>query len=165
MKRLLFLIPDLNETRDVARELDEAGLSDSHVHVYSSQPNKLVKAHIHPANVFHLAHFAVVMGRGVLIGVAISVLIWGLFLIALPSHVHISVLGYLGILGFGFGFGFWISGLIGLEVFNHFMEKYQNDVREGYFLMMVDTPDERADELTELVRSHHPNLTPKPLPH
>lgn len=158
MKRLFLQVSDLKETCDITHELENMGVDTEHIHVYSHSNKALEKEHIHPANAFQIANLFTVLGRGLLIGAVFSVSVGLLFYFGLHSMLTIPPLGYAAIIGFGLGFGFWISGLLGVEELKHFIDKYYSYVNQGHFLMMIDDPKEREDELMKFVKSHHGNV-------
>ena len=68
-------------------------------------------------------------------------------------------LGGGAILGIGLagaGMGAWVSGMIGVSVPNSQLESFEEAINEGSLLMMIDVPKVRIDEITDLVRKHHP---------
>lgn len=56
----------------------------------------------------------------------------------------------------GAGFGAWMSTMVGVDLPNTRIEKYEAAIAKGELLMMVDAPRERVEEIEELVKSHHP---------
>jgi hypothetical protein len=49
-----------------------------------------------------------------------------------------------------------MSSMIGVDVPNSRIEKFQSAVDKGELLMMVDVPKNRIDEIDNLVKKHHP---------
>jgi hypothetical protein len=159
MKRLFILVPDLQETSDIAHELESVGVKESHIHVHGHIPQVVRDAHLHPANVLQTTHLGYSFKYGPILGMVFSAAIFGLCLFFLPPAIKINVLGYLAILVFGVGFGIWVSGLIGLGVKNKIVEKYENYVSEGHYVMMVDTAETREKEISAKILSTHPHAT------
>jgi len=58
----------------------------------------------------------------------------------------------------GAGFGAWMSTMVGVDLPNTRIEKFEAAIAKGELLMMVDVPRERVEEIEELVRSHHPEV-------
>lgn len=57
--------------------------------------------------------------------------------------------------------GVWVSGMIAGDVPNTQLAAFETAIRSGDILVMVDVPKRRVDEITELVRSHHPEAAIK----
>src|SRR5690606_23996339 len=62
----------------------------------------------------------------------------------------------LGVALLGFFFGIWASTLIGVSIPDVKVKKFERDIREGSFLMLVDVPSEREREIVPLIKRHHP---------
>ena len=57
----------------------------------------------------------------------------------------------------GAGIGAWISGMIGMDVPNTQIEKFEGAIEKGEVLMMVDIPKSRVEEIEALIQQHHPD--------
>ena len=56
----------------------------------------------------------------------------------------------------GAGVGAWISSMIGSDVPNSQLKEFQASIDAGQLLFMLDVPKVRVDEISELVKKHHP---------
>jgi len=56
----------------------------------------------------------------------------------------------------GATFGAFIGPLIGSSAPNSQLQAFEEAIRAGQLLMLVDVPRERAEEIRELIRKHHP---------
>ncbi|MGB5306839.1 MAG: DUF1269 domain-containing protein, partial [Gammaproteobacteria bacterium] len=68
-------------------------------------------------------------------------------------------LGGGAILGIGLagaGLGAWASGMIGISAPSSRLKEFESAIEKGGLLMMVDVPKKRVDEITDLVKKHHP---------
>jgi hypothetical protein len=157
MKRLFFLVPDMQTTREVAQEMEDNGVGESHVHVMGQKVDQLNRAHLHPTNVVQTTDLVPALWRGAILGVILSGAIYLLFSLMLPMEVNISGLGMFAIIMFGVGFGIWASGMIGIGIKNEIIERYENYVKEGHYIVIVDVPNEREQEVTNQVIQMHPN--------
>ena len=50
----------------------------------------------------------------------------------------------------------WVSSMIGISAPNSRLKRFEEEIDEGQILMLIDVPKPRVDDITELVRSHHP---------
>lgn len=153
MKRVFILVPDLNETSDIAKEFKASGVHEEDIHVCAHINQELEGANLQPANIFQMTNLGYAIKLGPVIGLLFVGLIIALCYFVFP--LHISTLGYVAIFVFGIGFGMWASGLIGLGVKNPVVEKYENYVSEGHYLMLVDLKPEKQ-VLTRQILAHHP---------
>jgi hypothetical protein len=56
----------------------------------------------------------------------------------------------------GAGAGAWISGMIGVSAPSSRLKEFESAIEKGQLMMMVDVPKVRVEEITNLVKSHHP---------
>jgi hypothetical protein len=54
------------------------------------------------------------------------------------------------------GFGAWTATMIGVDVPNTRLRRFEKAIENGELLMMVDVPKDRVEEIGTLVKSHHP---------
>jgi hypothetical protein len=159
MKRVFILVPDLKETSDIAHELEAAGVKESDIHVCAHVNQEVRDADLHPANVFQKTHLGYAIKYGPILGACFVGLIFALCNFLLPDNIKIHALGYAAILFFGFGFGIWASGLVGLGVKDEVVEKYENFVSDGHYIMMIDTKAENVINITQQILSRHPGTS------
>lgn len=159
MKRLFILVPDLKETSDIAHELETQGVKESDIHVHGHIPEDVSAVRLHPANIFQLTNLGSAIKIGPVLGLIFSALILLFCSFVFGPTIKIHALGYFAILVFGVGFGIWSTGLIGLGVKNPVVEKYEEYVSQGHYLMMIDTVDEREKEISAKIISGHPDTS------
>lgn len=155
MRRLYFLIPDLETARTIVDELLLKRIDEHHIHVVAREGAEL--GDLPEANLLQKSDFIPAMERGLAVG-GITGILAGVAAVTFPPAG--LVLGGGAILGAslaGAGIGAWVSGMIGMDVPNSQIERFENAINEGEILMMVDIPKDRVDEIEELVQSHHPD--------
>lgn len=154
MRRLYFLLPNLNVTHKVVDELLLARIDEKHIHVIAKEGTQL--GDLPEATVVQKSDFVPAMERGVALGGAAGV-IAGLVAIAMPGVVVAG--GALLAMGLaGAGMGVWLGGMIGMDVKNSQVKKFENSVQAGEILMLVDVPRDRVEEIQSSVRKHHPEV-------
>jgi hypothetical protein len=156
MKRLFFLVPTIKIARDISMELGQVGISEGKIHIVGGAPDIYYEKHLHMASITQTSDLLPALRRGALMGIVLSVVIFLLFYFALPSNIQIHPIALVAMLFFGIGFGLWASGMVGIGIKNPIVEKYEDYVKEGHLIMMVDSPDEREQELTTRIIRHHP---------
>lgn len=156
MRRLYFLIPTVDSAKTIVDELLLARIEARHIHIAAADHHALVEANLPEASLLQESDFIPAVERGLAVGGATGVLA-GVAAVALPG-VGLA-LGGGAILGIGLagaGVGAWISGMIGISIPSSRLKEFENAIEQGSLLMMVDVPKPRVDEITELVRNHHP---------
>ncbi|MGD8630252.1 MAG: DUF1269 domain-containing protein [Gammaproteobacteria bacterium] len=156
MRRLYFLIPTIDSAKTIVDELLLARVEERHIHIAAKDHHALTEAHLPEANLLQESDFVPAVERGLAIGGATGVLA-GVAAVTIPGAA--LALGGGAILGIGLagaGVGAWMSGMIGVSVPSSRLKEFESAIEEGNLLMMVDVPKARLEEITELVKSHHP---------
>jgi hypothetical protein len=155
MRRLYFLIPTVELTETIVRELHQQGIAHKHQHVIASitQPlNDLPEASVWQKT--ELAH-GLEWGTG--IG-GTAGLLGGLLTVAFPPGGLVLGGGALLIAAAaGAGVGATMMGLMKGYEHNHQLDDYKHDIEQGNILLMVDVPKSRVDEIIQSILQHHPN--------
>ena len=156
MRRLYFLIPDTTSAKVIVDELLLARIEARHIHIAAADHHALLEANLPEASLLQESDFIPAVERGLAIGGATGVLA-GIAAVVIPGAG--LALGGGAILGIGLagaGLGAWVSGMIGVSVPSSRLTDFEKAVEQGNLLMMVDVPKPRVDEITGLVRKHHP---------
>ena len=155
MRRLYFLVPDLDTAKTVVDELLLKRVDEHHIHVVAKEGTPM--GDLPEANLLQKSDFIPAMERGLAVG-GITGVLAGIAAVTFPPAG--LVLGGGAILGTslaGAGIGAWISGMIGMDVPNSQIEKFEDAIEKGEVLMMVDIPKTRVEEIETLVQQHHPD--------
>ena len=151
MRRLYFLLPDLDVTHKVVDELLLARIEERHIHVIAKEGTPLKD--LPEASLIQKSDFVPAVERGVAMGGATGIAA-GLVAIALPGVVIAG--GALLAMGLaGAGMGAWLGGMIGMDVENSHIKQFEKAIKEGHILVLVDVPKDRVDEIQESVKKHH----------
>ncbi|PCJ87465.1 MAG: DUF1269 domain-containing protein [Thiotrichaceae bacterium] len=152
MKRLYFLLPNVETAHKVVDELLLTHVEERYLHVIAADSIKL--GDLPEASLLQKSDFIPAVERGVALGGATGVL-FGLVALAMPGFVIAG--GALLAMGLvGAGMGAWLGGMIGLDVGNSQVKKFQSAIEQGEILMLIDIPKDRIDEIKTLVKKHHP---------
>ena len=87
-----------------------------------------------------------IVSRLASIGAASALLIWGGQYLGIPVATLLA----------GAGIGAWVSSMIGIDVPNSQITQFEQAIKDGEILVMVDVAKERVEEITSLVHQHHP---------
>ena len=153
MRRIYFLVHDIETTHKIVDELRSEGIEDRHIHVLAKRDTPLED--MPEANELQKTDFIPALERGAALG-ATTGLLAGLFSLRFAGFA-IAGGPVLGILFFGATIGAIMSGLAGLQVGNSKVKKYEEAIEQGELLVMVDIAKERIDEISKVIVKHHPN--------
>jgi len=155
MRRLYFMLPDLDTANTVVDELLLKRVDEHHIHVVAKEGTPM--GDLPEANLLQKSDFIPAMERGLAVG-GITGVLAGIAAVTFPPAG--LVLGGGAILGTslaGAGIGAWISGMIGMDVPNTKIEKFEGAIEKGEVLMMIDIPKTRVEEIEALIQQHHPD--------
>ena len=155
MRRLYFMLPDLDTAKTVVDELLLKRIDEHHIHVVAKEGTPM--GDLPEANLLQKSDFIPAMERGLAVG-GITGVLAGIAAVTFPPAG--LVLGGGAILGTslaGAGIGAWISGMIGMDVPNTQIEKFEGAIEKGEVLMMIDIPKTRVEEIEALIQQHHPD--------
>jgi len=151
MRRLYFLLPDLDVTHKVVDELLLARVEERRIHIIAKEGIPLKD--LPEASLIQKSDFVPAVERGIAMGGATGV-VAGLAALAMPGVVIAG--GALLALGLaGAGMGAWLGGMIGMDVENTHIKQFEEAIQGGQLLVLVDVPKDRVDAIQELVKKHH----------
>ncbi|MDA8107202.1 MAG: DUF1269 domain-containing protein [Betaproteobacteria bacterium] len=154
MRRIYFLVPDVETAKRVVDELLLARIEERHMHILAKRGTPL--ENLPEAGMLQKGDFWAATQRGLALGGAVGTLA-GLGAIALSPESAVIAGGI--VLGAGLasaGVGAWASGMVGLNIGNTRLRRFSNAIEKGALLMMIDVPKARVDEIEKLVKKHHP---------
>jgi hypothetical protein len=153
MKRIYFLVPDIETTKKIVDELLLARVEERHMHVLAKRDTPMED--LPEASFLQKTDFIPALEQGIAIGGATGILA-GLVALALPTGLVLGGGAVLALSLAGAGLGAWWSSMIGASTGNRRLKDFEAAIERGEFLMMVDVPKERVEEIEELVKKHHP---------
>lgn len=158
-RRLYFMLPDINTAKKIEEELLLAHIDDHHMHFLATMDTKL--GDLPKANVLQrtdLLHGMFVGSvAGGLTGAAVGTLLY-----LYPAFGASLGMGpILGLAIAGIIFGSWASGMIAISTPNSRLKAFHQMINKGNILLMVDAPKERVDEITRMIKQHHPEADDK----
>lgn len=154
MRRLYFLVPDIDHTRKIVDELLLARVDEKHIHVMAKEGTPLED--LPEAKLSQKSDLIPALERGLTLG-GITGMVVGLVAITIPPAG--VILGGGAILGStlaGAGVGAWMATMIGVDVPSTRLTMFEEAIKNGEFLMMVDVAKDRVEEIDDLVKKHHP---------
>ena len=153
MKRIYFLVPKIAIAKKVVNNLLLARIEERHIHVVAKRGTPLED--LPEATFLQKSDFIPALEQGLALGGLTGVLA-GVVAVALPTGLVLGGGAVLAISLAGAGFGALMSSMIGLSIGDRRIKQFQEAMENGAFLMMVDVPRQRVEEIEEIVKNHHP---------
>lgn len=153
MKHIYVLVPDVPLTKRVVDNLLLAHIDWQNIHVLANPDVSLED--LPPAELTQKSDVMAAVTRGTAVG-GLSGMLAGMVAIALPP-VGLTLAGgaILATAITGAGIGAWAGGLIGVSVPNTRLEQFEDAIKRGELLLMVDIPEEREEEVKSIIKSQH----------
>lgn len=155
MKRIYFLVPNIDITKRIVEELLLARIEERHIHVLAKRGTPLEG--LPEATFLEKTDFVPALEQGLAIG-GLTGMVAGLVALAIPGG---PVLGGGAVLVSslaGAGIGAWISSMVGISIGNRRIQQFESAMEKGEFLMMIDVPKDRVEEIEAVIRKHHPEV-------
>lgn len=149
-----YIADDLDELEQVERELESAGIKESHIHVLSDSAADVEEHHLHMVNsiqqqdVVHSAEVGAIVG---VVG-AITVLVLAHFLGWANTTVGWLPFIFLSIVILGFCT--WEGGLVGIQKPNVNFAPFQKIIKEGKHILLVDSSQNEEATLDKVIAAH-----------
>lgn len=154
MKRIYFLVPTLDMTRQIVDELLLARIEERHIHILAKRGTPLEQ--LPEASFLQKTDFIPALEQGVAIGGA-SGMLAGLAALTLPTGLVLGGGALLALPLLGAGLGAWFSSMIGVGMGNRRIKDYEAAIEHGNILVMVDVPKAKVEDIENLVKKHHPD--------
>lgn len=153
-RRLYFLLPDTKQARSIFKELLLARVEERHIHVMAKEGIALrdlpEATLLQKSDVKHGAGLGLILGgvTGALAGVVVMWFPPSGLAMGLGIVLAMSVLGAV--------MGTWAAGMIASSVPNTHLAPFFDEVDKGKILMIVDVPKRQADDISSMIKRHHP---------
>lgn len=153
MRRIYFLVPDIETTGKIVDELLLARVDERHIHVIAKRDTPL--ENLPEATFLQKTDFIPALEQGLAIGGATGTLA-GLVAVALPTGLILGGGAVLATALVGAGMGAWAASLIGASVGNRRLKEYESAIERGEILVMVDVPKAQVQMIEDLIHMHYP---------
>lgn len=153
MRRIYFLVPNIETTKNIVDELLLARIEERHIHVLAKRGTPLED--LPEATFLQKTDFIPALEQGLALGGATGLLA-GLVAISLPTGLVLGGGALFAITLAGAGVGALMSSMVGSSIGNRRIEQFQEAMERGEFLLMVDVPRDRVEEIETIIKKHHP---------
>jgi hypothetical protein len=155
MRRIYFLLPDVDVARKIVDELLLSRIAEKDIHVIAREGTEM--ADLPEASLAQKSDVIPAFERGIAVGGATGLLAGVAAVTFPPAGLVLGGGALLGIALAGTGFGALMSTMIGVSAPNSRHAQFEEAIKNGEILMLVDVPKARVDEIEELVKQHHPD--------
>ncbi|ADJ29548.1 hypothetical protein [Nitrosococcus watsonii] len=154
MRRLYFLVPDVESAQAIVKELLLARIEERHINIVAKEGTPMED--LPEAGLAQKGDFIPALERGIAVGGATGALAGIAAVTFPPAGVVLGGGAILATALAGAGIGGWAASMIGVDAPNSQIEQFEEAIQRGELLMMVDVPKNRVDEIDELVKKYHP---------
>lgn len=153
MKRIYFLIPNIEITKKVVDDLLLARVNEGHIHVLAKRDTPLDD--LPAASFLQKSDFIPALAQGMAVGGLVGIA-FGLAAVLLLGSFKLNGIMVLVSALLGAGFGAWVASMVGSSIGNRRLTQFAQAIENGEFLMMVDVPSKRIEGVEQMVKNHHP---------
>jgi len=153
MKRIYFLIPNIEIAKKIVDELLLERIDVGHLHVMAKRGVPM--DNLPEAGFLQKSDFIPALEQGLTLG-AFTGLISGVVALALVGSPIMAGGTILATSLAGALFGALMSSMIGISTRNRQIQKFSEAIEKGDFLMMIDVPKLRVEDVEQVVLKHHP---------
>jgi len=153
MRRIYFLLPDVEVARKVVDELLLARIDVNHIHVIAKEGTAMLD--LPEASLAQKSDVVTALERGIGVGGATGLLAGVVAVSFPPAGLVLGGGALLGIALAGTGFGALMSTMIGVSAPNSRHKQFEDAIQQGELLMLVDVPKDRVDEIETMVKQQH----------
>jgi hypothetical protein len=154
MQRIYFLVPSVEVTRHIVQDLQRNGVEEKHIHVVAKEGTPLED--LPEATLVQKSDLIPSIERGVASGGLVGLLAGIAAVTFPPAGLVLGGGALLGITIFGAGFGAWMSSMVGISIPSGRLDRFEEAIRQGEVLLLLDVPADRVDAVKAVVKHHHP---------
>lgn len=150
-KRLYFLISDLPSAHQIVNDLLISRIDDSHIHVMAN--DDIALGNLPKATLLQTSDIVHGIESGLIIG-GLTGLIGGVVAtVALSMGAMFGGVVLVSVIC-GSLIGSWVASMIGSDVPNSRLKRFEKALANNKILLMVDVPNDRVEEITLMVENH-----------
>lgn len=149
MRRVYFLLPTPQRARAIVGELLVQRIEWRHMHVIANE-NVSIDG-LPQASLAQSSDLLASLVRGTAVGCATGLLVALIALVVPPEDLRIASGTVMILTLSGAGFGAWVAAMIGVEMPNSRLKRFEEGLLRGELLIMIDVPKERVEEIEQVI--------------
>lgn len=153
MKRIYFLIPNIEMAKNIVNELLLERIDERHLHVLAKRGTEM--GNLPEATFLQKSDFIPALEQGLTLG-GFTGFVSGVVALGLTGGPIMIGGTILATSLAGACVGALMSSMIGSSVGNRQIHQFSEAIDKGEFLMMVDLPKQRVEEIEQVVYKNHP---------
>jgi hypothetical protein len=159
LRRLYFLLPDVDSAARTADDLLLARVEDRHMRFLAKRGTPL--GELHEAGYLDKTDLVHGAGVGLILGGAVGMIVGALVVAYPPEGMQPQLVSVLIGMLVGGLLGAWMASMAAAAVPNSRLKQFHAAIDGGKILLMIDVPSRRTSEITEVVVSRHPEALPQ----
>jgi hypothetical protein len=153
MKRIYFLIPNIETARNIVNELLLERIDERHLHVLAKRGTDM--GDLPEATFLQKSDFIPALEQGLTLG-GFTGFVSGVVALGLTGGPIVIGGTILATSLAGALFGALMSSMIGSSIGNRQLQQFSAAIEKGELLMMVDLPKQRVEAIEQVVNKKHP---------
>jgi len=153
MRRVYFLLPTTHGARAIVSELLVHQVEWRHMHVIAKEEVSIDG--LPHASLSERSDLLASLARGTPAGCATGLLVALIAFVLRPEGIEIAGGTVVTLTLSGAGFGACVAALIGVEMPNTRLKRFEAAIFQGEILMMIDVPKERVEEIEQMIKLHY----------
>ena len=153
MKRLMYLTKNIDELDNAEHELENKGIPRSHINVLSNDANALARhdlPRLSDWSSLDITYYGLI---GAVIGFVLAVLLFAMaYALGASQGTTWSLVGIGAVVIMGFAI--WEAGLVGVSKMNHRFDRFQEALKSGAHLLIVDVKKDEAPVVEQSVGAY-----------
>ena len=154
MRRIYFITPDIEITRQLVNELFLEKIEDRDIHMLAKRGTPLED--LPEGSLLQKSDFIPAVEQGLAVGGSTGMLAGLVAIVFPPASIVIAGGILLGTTLFGASLGAWVGGMVGMSRGNRRIKEFEDAIEAGKFLVLVDLPADRVGEIEKLIKKHIP---------
>jgi hypothetical protein len=153
-KRIYWLLPDHASARRTMNDLLLARIDEGHIH-FAASDNAETEG-LHMASILQTSDLVVAAQNGALMGAGLGAAAGALAAFTVVSAGPMQAGVVVLVAAVGAVFGTWGSSMIGSSTPSRRLKRFEKAMERGEYLLMVDVPRGRIQEIEQMLASRHP---------
>ena len=149
MNRLLFVASSLESIENVEHDLVGGGISESHIHLLSSQPDEADRRNLHEVSSLAKSDVYQSTLKGIPFGIVLSSLVLALTYYY-SWYVQFTWVPFIFLAILVMGFSCWEFGLWGIQHRNKELSQFDNTIGDGRHVLLIDSDSTDCEKIKSI---------------